>query len=610
MDNLTVIIPYRNGEATLSALLDSLPPNLPTLVVDDQSDVTPRYIGRHRQVQFMRMPVRGYFSGAVNAGINACKTDVLVLNQDVRFEDDSWQGLINDQRGEYALIGDGVMNHPAWPKGYVQGTFMFMRRDAIEAVGLLDAINYPLWGATAEWQLRAVRGGFRALPTSPIVGLVHARGKQPFGSAIKATLEEEPEQRKLLLRTPPAISVICTCYNYGRYLQELYNSLFGGPTCLGEMEPQTFQSFELIIVNDASTDETHEVASRLADDWKGVKYVHNKTRLGTAEAINSGVRVSHGKYVTHVCADDMMRKDRLEYLYRAAEANPGKMIYDDMDWFKEGKIFFNQKLPEYDFEALVRRNYYHTGIIFARSDWERVGGWPSVMANGREDWAMNVRLGRAGVCGVHVSEAGYLYRREEQNRTLTNTGGDWQQFFLDKMRALFPDIYSGERPMGCCGGGKQLRKSNNGNGANGMVAFSVNESAPEGMVRVEYLGSNDGNEAHRGALSRRIYVFNRTKRKFGYVEQRDLETGNMRNPGLLEKHVRGEPLFRLAPVSFPEPPVAVKEPVKETSEPVVEEQVVFAAPDEDVAGLVEEQAAPAKKTTKRVPRKSRKQADD
>lgn len=566
MDNLTVVIPYRNGEATLTALLDSLPVELPVIVVDDQSAAPPRYVGRARQVRFIHLPKRGYFSGAVNAGISACDTDVLVLNQDVRLVGAEWQELIESKRSEYGIIGDGVMGHPAWPRGYVQGTFMFMRRDALNAVGLLSERDYPLWGATAEWQLRAARAGYNALPVSPVIGLEHARGKEPFGSAISAAIRSEPHERRLFIRTPPAISVIVTCHNYGRYLVDLVNSLLGGPTSLGEAKPQTFQAFEVIIVNDASTDETHEVGSALASPLKGVRYIHNRARAGTAEAINIGVRASFGKYITHICADDMMSAGRLEYLYRAAEANPGKVIYDDMSWFKGGKIFFRQVLPEYDFESLLPQNKIHTGIFYERSAWDIVGGYPAIMANGREDWAMNVRLGRAGFCGLRVNQAGYLYRREGQNRTMTNTGQDWHRFFAEKMHSLFPDIYAGERPEMCCG--RPATKRQNGNGAQAsarMAIMATSEAPPAGMVRVEYVGGNDGTQEYRGIISNRVYAFNASKRRFGYVDARDLETENARKPGLLQLRHVGRALFVRAPVEVkaeakPEPkpePVAI-----------------------------------------------------
>ena len=161
IENLTVVVPFWNGQATIGRLLESLPPDLPVVIVDDHSDTHPDVNG-HNNVRTIRPQAKGFFAGAVNAGLLACKTDVLVLNQDIWFTNDQWLDKLADLRRTYAIFGDGVSQHPAWPKGYVQGTFMFLRRDAISVVGGLNDVEYPLWGATCEWQLRACRAGFKS----------------------------------------------------------------------------------------------------------------------------------------------------------------------------------------------------------------------------------------------------------------------------------------------------------------------------------------------------------------------------------------------------------------------------------------------------------------
>ena len=78
MDNLTFIIPFRDGHATIGKLLDSLPADLPVIVIDDLSKEP---LQLHRpNTRVVRLEARGYFSGAVNRGIKECDTDVLILN--------------------------------------------------------------------------------------------------------------------------------------------------------------------------------------------------------------------------------------------------------------------------------------------------------------------------------------------------------------------------------------------------------------------------------------------------------------------------------------------------------------------------------------------------
>lgn len=543
VDHLTVLIPYRNGAASIERLLDSLPAELCCLVVDDCSD--PPFRTERPNVRVLRLPERGYFSGAVNAGMAAIGSDdALVLNQDVWLEGTAWLQLLEQHRAEYGIIGDGVMNHPAWRNGYVQGTFMFLRRAAWEQVGELNARDYPLWGATCEWQLRACRAGWKAWASQLFAktGLHHGRGDAAYGSAISELLTEEPERRALWLRTPPAISVIITSYNYGRYVPDALNSLLGGETSLGTFPPQTFPSFEVVLVNDGSTDNSAQIMGDRADAWKGVLLVQRERKGGSGAAANSGIAVARGKYVTVLDADDMMEPTRLERLYRAAEAHPHRVIYDDPMLFKAGKR--TERMPlakEYDFEKLLTHNQMHKGILMPRRAWEEVGGYPEEMKYGREDWGINVALGAHGYCGVHLDEPLYLYRRDGQNRTLTNNTAEWRNYFVDQMHRLYPSLYAGERPMGCCGSGARTVKLN-GNGASlaqvrgRMAGAMANIPGQSGFAQVEYLLPRAGTQQYRGAVTGTTYVFG-GQRRIGYVDPRDLD-------GLLALFENGRQAFR------------------------------------------------------------------
>jgi hypothetical protein len=236
----------------------------------------------------------------------------------------------------------------------------------------------------------------------------------------------------------------------------------------------------------------------------------------------------------------MMEPGRLENLYRVAEANPHGVVYDDLVQLENGRRGHIWPMPEYDFETLLNKNHMHAGIFFPRQAWQEVGGYPEEMRYGREDWAFNVRLGIAGWCGVHTGPPGYLYRREGQNRTLRNSGRDWRERFLTQLRLLFPDIYRGERPMACCGGGSR------GKGAASRAARSTPTPrigiGVEGMVVLQYVGGNSGTEAWFGPETGQRYQFSML-RPVAYVDKRDA-------PGLLAKSAHGRKVFR----RYVEPP--------------------------------------------------------
>lgn len=519
------------------------------VVVDKDSAPPPSTLPGKPELLYLDK--RRYFSGAVNAGLAVCDTDVLVLNQDVWFDGDGWQAMIETNRQKYAMIGDGVMGHPAWPSGYVQGTFMFLRRDAIEAVGKFNERDYPLWGSTAEWQVRACRKGYKALPVANVPGLVHKqRGNRQYGDAIALAMKQEPEKRYHFTMTPPAVSVIVPCYNYGRYLKEAIESLMA----------QTFQSFEVVIVDDASTDNSWKIAQGLADDFKAIRAIRNRANLGTAATINAGIRKSFGRFITVLSADDKYLPDRLERMYRAALANPHRVICDDVIWWtdagqvrkymgwREGK----EGPRRYDFDVILERNHMHAGILYSRRAWTEAGGYPEIMRDGREDWAFNVALGRVGYCGVLMDYAGYIVRRQGQNRTLRNTTPAHHQQFLQRLRHLFPDVYKGEYPMGCCGKRGRAPKK--------KIQVPPNRPKPLSIpgdvngTLLEYIGRNVGNVTWYGAETGKPYKFGRNPAHItGFVNPKDA------------KQLLGTKQFRLgriAPHATPAlPPTPVATPV-------------------------------------------------
>lgn len=507
MDNLTIVIPFRNGQAYIEETLKGIPSSIPVIIIDDLS-IEP--LQSHNAI---RNTKRGYFTGSVNNGINACNTDVLILNQDVKLTGHRWLDILAENRKEYAMIGESIKGvHPAYPKGYIHGTFMFIRRDAWQAVGEMNVKDYPLWGSTCEWQLRAARKGFKILPLQSVPGFSHSR-KGNYGSSIQQTLQDEPDKKELMIRTPPAISVIVSTFNYGRYLPDLIASLIGGKSSLGEMPGQTFQSFEVIIVNDASTDNTQDFIDSVADPWKGIHSItlspaSDGRSNGTPIANNAGIAKANGQYISIIGGDDMMEGWRLEEMYRLALQNPHSFVYDDMYTFSNGKRTKSWPMPDFNFELLLNKNHVHAGILFPKKAWEETGGYHPAMRYGREDWQFNIALGLKGYCGVHLNKPGYLYRREKQGRSLRNTSVDWHNRFLNQLMGIYPNIYEGERPMGCCGNKTSSVKKVSG-GNNKMNSNLL--AGREGMTLLQYTGKASSDMSWYGPSGQRYVAGGITK---------------------------------------------------------------------------------------------------
>lgn len=629
MGAITAIIPFRDGAATIGRLLDSLPNDMPVIVVDDLSKAP--YQSNRKNVTVIRLAQRGYFTGAVNVGMSACNTDVLILNQDSWFEDVKvkWLDLLHSNSTRYAMIGERIKGtHPAWVNGYIHGTFLFARRDVIDRVGLMNASDYPLWGSTCEYQLRFARAGYEILPLPFVPGFRHERKPgERFGSAIVRALKDEPAKQSLFIRTPPEISVIVPCYNYGRFLPDLVNSLIGGDTVLGRMNGQTFQSFEIMIVDDASTDDTPDIIAGLVDPWKGIHSIRLPKNVGTAAANNAGIKACHGRYIAVMGADDMMEEWRLRELYDLQIKNPHSIIYDNVMPFMDGRRKTDMRIgvSAYDFERLLTKNHIHAGILMPKTAWAEIGGYPESFNDGREDWAINVGLGIAGYCGVFLDKKGYLYRRALHNRTNTNTTPGHRQKFFYKLVRTYPNIYAGERPIMCCGNGSGVAKTVSSISKIGGSIMKLSDipglKGDGNGVLIMYKGRNVGTETTYGPATGKKYRYGGNS-PFVYVDERDLHTGSSRKPGLLDINEHGKPVFVLyvPPKKVEVVPIVVAEPVDTETADVIDTALADAEPVENNPSIVQSElpaidkpvlveaetvkAAPAK--PKRAPRKKAK----
>lgn len=108
----------------------------------------------------------------------------------------------------------------------------------------------------------------------------------------------------------PVISVIMPCYNSGYFLEQAVQSILR----------QTFTDFELILINDGSTDNTAEIINSFRDTR--IVLVNHETNKGLISTLNEGISVSKGKYIARMDADDISTADRFQRQLSFLEANP------------------------------------------------------------------------------------------------------------------------------------------------------------------------------------------------------------------------------------------------------------------------------------------------
>lgn len=195
----------------------------------------------------------------------------------------------------------------------------------------------------------------------------------------------------------PKVSVVIPCYNQGRFVDEAVASVLA----------QTYRDFEIIVVNDGSTDEQ---TTDLLDgyDRPRTRVIHTPNQ-GLAAARNNGIAAAGGVYILPLDADDKIADTYMEKAVRVLDGDDTVgIVYCEASFF--GEKAGRWELPEYSLAQLLVGNVIFCSAFFRKADWAATGGYNGNMIYGWEDydfWMSLIELGR----DVHrIPEPLFYYR--------------------------------------------------------------------------------------------------------------------------------------------------------------------------------------------------------
>ena len=193
----------------------------------------------------------------------------------------------------------------------------------------------------------------------------------------------------------PAVSIVVPCFNGGRFLDGLMASL----------ARQTFRDFEIVIVDDGSSD-PQTLRKLLALD--GQATVMRQMNRGPAAARNAGIRRARADIVLALDCDDTIEPEFLAEtmaLLRASPADVG-MVFCDLRLTGAESGVASRYFNRFD---LLFTNTLSSGLVMRRDAWLAAGGYDEAMRSGYEDWDFSLRLAGAGYRGLRVPKPLYVY---------------------------------------------------------------------------------------------------------------------------------------------------------------------------------------------------------
>ncbi len=211
----------------------------------------------------------------------------------------------------------------------------------------------------------------------------------------------------------PAISIVMPAYNAEKYLADAIESIL----------TQSFKDIEVIVVDDASTDRTLEIAQKFQQQDKRLRYIVLPTNQGVSAARNHGLASAGGEFVCFSDADDLSLPTRLQAQYEALKRNP------QIDAVGIRSQVMNADLSQVILPKLCPA--YHANIVLALfiGDLSIVGGAIMVrseLARKAGGWNESLRIGEEGafflrllLCGArfsNIQQMLYIQRKHGSNK--------------------------------------------------------------------------------------------------------------------------------------------------------------------------------------------------
>ena len=231
-------------------------------------------------------------------------------------------------------------------------------------------------------------------------------------------------QNALQENASPKISVIITAYNLEEFLPDAIESVLS----------QKETDWELIIVDDHSPDKCGRIADRYGRENPKIKVIHNRENVYLAEARNIGCRMSSGKYIIPLDADDMLGDDALGILSRALEGDSSLHIATGaMELIEEdGQRWVSDwpwKEPSYHHQ-IAKKNQFPYCSMYRRSVWEDTGGYRR-RSRTAEDACFWTRALSYGAKGAKVTDKPTLvYRNRSASMSHKEAEPDWTSWSL------------------------------------------------------------------------------------------------------------------------------------------------------------------------------------
>ena len=204
------------------------------------------------------------------------------------------------------------------------------------------------------------------------------------------------------------VSVITPSYNSASFIEDSINSVI----------QQTYDNWELIIVDDASTDHSRDIINRMAKKDKRILPIFFSNNSGSATARNTAINNSKGRFIAFLDADDMWRKEKLEKQIAFMRENDFAFSFTSYQPISEDrkKLYREIKVPKViDYDGLLKNTII--GCLTVVIDTKKVNDIKMPNLRTSQDLALWLSILKRGTQAYGIEENLAFYRVVKQSST-------------------------------------------------------------------------------------------------------------------------------------------------------------------------------------------------
>jgi hypothetical protein len=232
-----------------------------------------------------------------------------------------------------------------------------------------------------------------------------------------------------------AVSVIIPCYNHANFL----------PAAVESIIKQTCQDWEIIIVNDGSSDNTSETARELISRYSKKKIsIIEKPNSGVEDSRNKAIETAAGEWILPLDADDMFAPTFLEKAFEAISRDKSiNLVFSNLRniGYEEGPGWIPS---DYSPGKILEEDTFPYASLFRKEMWHQAGGYPQIPL-GAEDWCFWISCSRYGIKPHRIAEPLFLYRTHPHgNNRYARMMRHWE-VVKAMVHSFHPELYSVEQ---------------------------------------------------------------------------------------------------------------------------------------------------------------------